>query len=55
MCMLEMWKDTLDKGGYVLWVFIDLSKAFDILTQNLLIAKLEDNGFERVSLSFKKS
>ena len=55
MCMLEMWKDTLDKGGYACAMLMDLSKAFDTLNHNLLIVKLEAYGFERKSLSFMKS
>ena len=55
MSMLEMWKNTLHKGGYVSAIFMDLSKTFDTLNHNLLIAKLEAYGFERDSLSFMKS
>ena len=55
MFMFEMWKNTLDKGGYVSAIFMDLSKAFDILNHNLLIAKLGAYGFERDSLSFMKN
>ena len=55
MSMLEMWKNTLDKGGYVSAIFMDLSKAFDTLNHNLLISKLGPYGFERDSLSFIKS
>ena len=55
MSMLEMWKNTLDKGGYVSAIFMDLSKAFDTLNHNLLIAKLGAYGFERDSLSFMKN
>ena len=55
MSMLEMWKNTLDKGGYVSAIFMDLSKAFDTLNHNLLIAKLGAYGFERNSLSFMKN
>ena len=55
MSMLEMWKNTLDKGGYISAIFIDLSKAFDTLNHNLLIAKLGAYGFERDSFSFMKS
>ena len=32
MCMLEKRKKTLDKGGYICAIFMDLSKAFDTLT-----------------------
>ena len=47
MCMLRMWKDTLDKGGFVCALFMDLSTAFDISHHNLLIAKLGAYDFER--------
>ena len=40
MCMLEKRKKALDKGGYICAIFMDLSKAFDTLNRNLLIAKL---------------
>ena len=55
MSMLEMWKNTLDKEGYISAIFMDLSKAFDTLNLNLLIAKLGAYGFERDSLSFMKN
>ena len=29
MRILERWKKTLDKGGYICAIFMDLSKAFD--------------------------
>ena len=32
-------KDALDKGNFVDTIFMDLSKAFDILNHDLLIAK----------------
>ena len=50
MSMLEMWKNTLDKGGYVSAIFMYLSKVFDTLNHNLLIAKLGSYGFESDSL-----
>ena len=55
MPMLEICKNTLDKECYVVAIFINLSKAFDTLNHNLLIAKLGSYGFERDSLSFMKS
>ena len=53
--MLEMWKNTLGKGGYVSAIFMELSKVSDTLNHNILIAKLGDYGFERNSLSLMKS
>ena len=55
MSMLEMWKNTLDKEGCISAIYMVLSKAFDTLNHNLLIAKLGAYGFERDSLSFMKS
>ena len=42
-------------GGYVCAMFMDLSKAFDRLSHNLLIARLEVCGVKRESLSLMKS
>ena len=39
--MLEKWKEALDKGNFVDTIFMNLSKAFDTLNHDLLIAKLE--------------
>ena len=36
--MLEKWKNTLDKGGFLCAMFMDLSKAFDTMDHDLLIA-----------------
>ena len=50
--MLEKWKKALDNGKYVGAVPTDLSKAFDCLNHQLLIAKLEAYGFSCESLAF---
>ena len=50
--MLEVWKKVLDKGGYVCAIFMDLSKTFDTLNHDLLIAKLGAYGFETDTLRY---
>ena len=54
-CMLEIWKKVLDKGGYICAIFMDLSKAFDTLNHDSLIAKLGAYGFEIDALRYMKS
>ena len=53
--MLEKWKRALDKGEYVSALFMDLSKAFDTINHDLLIAKLKAYGFSKEALKLMKS
>ena len=53
--MLEKWKRALDKGEYVSALFMDLSKAFDTINHDLLIAKLKAYGFYKEALKLMKS
>ena len=49
--LLKIWQQCLDKKGIVGTVLIDLSKAYDCIQHDLLIAKLAAYGFKRKSLS----
>ena len=48
--MLEKWKKALDKKETATALISDLSKAFDCLNHELLIAKLHAYGFDKPSL-----
>ena len=39
--LLQAWQEELDKGGLVGTILMDLSKAYDCLPHELLVAKLE--------------
>ena len=52
LVMLEMWKKALDEKKIVGGILTDLSKAFDCLSHDLLIAKLEAYGFDKAALKF---
>ena len=53
--MLEKWKNTLDKDKYVRAVFMNLSKLFDTINHDFLIAKLEPYEFSNNVLIFMLS
>ena len=55
LSMVETWKNVIDKNGTISAIFMDLSKAFDTLNHNLLIAKLGAYGFENDALHYMKS
>ena len=52
LAMIEKLRKSLDKGGASAALLTDLSKAFDCLPHDLLIAKLHAYGIEEVSLNF---
>ena len=50
--MLDRWKKAIDSGKLAGALLTDLSKAFDCLNHELVIAKLEAYGFDHLSLTY---
>ena len=50
LSLVEKWKSILDKKGFSGALLMDLSKAFDTIKHELLIAKLDAYGFSKKSL-----
>ena len=48
--LIESWRQSLDSRGYSGAVLMDLSKAFDTINHELLIAKLHAYCFNKESL-----
>ena len=53
--MLEKWKSSEDKGKVFGVLLTDLSKAFDCLSHELFIAKLNAYGFSLSALKLMQS
>ena len=53
--LLEKWRSTLDKKGFTGAILMDLSKAFDCINHELLIAKLIAYGFSKQSANLIRS
>ena len=49
--MLEKWRKALDKKEYICVLFMDLSKAFDTINHDLLLAKPHAYGFSKNALN----
>ena len=55
LSLIEKWKKVLDNEGYGGAILMDLSKAFNTINHDLLIAKLDVYGFSKESLKLIKS
>ena len=53
--MLEEWKRWIGNGSYVSALFMDLSKAFDTINHDLMLAKLKAYGFSTNALNLMHS
>ena len=53
--MVERWKNAVDKGKVFGALLTDLSKAFDCLPHELIIAKLNAYGFNLPALKLMHS
>ena len=49
--MLESWKQAIDKGEYISVMYTNLSKAFDTINHDLLLAKQKAYGFSTSALN----
>ena len=48
---MQVWQEEIDKSGFVGTILMDLSKAYDCLPHDLLVAKLEANGVGKAALN----
>ena len=55
VAMIERWKKSMDNGEYAAGVLLDLSKAFDTINHELLIAKMYAYGFSIDALKIVRS
>ena len=51
LAMIEKWKKAVDNGNVFRALLTDISKAFDCLPHDLIIAKLNSYGFNSTALN----
>ena len=51
--LLQTWQEELDKSGFVGTILMDLSKAYNSLPHDLLVAKFEAYGIDKNGLNLK--
>ena len=51
LTMPEKWKRGIDNGAYASVLFMDLSKSFDTINHDLMLAKLKAYGFSTNALN----
>ena len=55
MQLLDQINDKFENNCFLLGIFVDLSKAFDTVNQQILISKLNNYRVKRENLSWFKS
>jgi ribonuclease P/MRP protein subunit RPP40 len=55
IALLEKWRSILDKKGFAGAILMDISKAFDCINHELLLAKLHAYGFSKNAVSLIRS
>ena len=53
--MLEKWETGIDNGAYVYFLFMNLSKTFDAISHDLMLATLKAYGFSINALNLMHS
>ena len=53
--LLEDWKKALDKNQYLAAILMDLSKAFDCLSHDILLSKLSAHGLSPKSVELLRN
>ena len=55
LSLIERWKKSFDRNGYGTAILMDLSKVFDTINHDILMAAVSVYGFDTESLKLIKS